>query len=662
MSPITPTSSAESKPSGGGSAPDPAHARRLADGRACLDAALRYRELGLSALALCPGDHVGIGRDHSHKCTSRGKRPWHQWRDYQSRLPLAQEIVEWWRRHPNSNVGCALGPVSNLVRLDIDGAAAGQQLAEISGGNLPSTWTFRSGRADGSGRGILYGVPPGIVFRTTPQAFRDGELRFLAQGAQTVLPPSRHKDGALYEWLEGHSPGEIPLAPAPAWVVARWAVGANGAAPRQQAPALCLDDGALIRRGGRNQFLWRTACSLRRQGWTQAGIRDALELAVARCEDLPGDPRPGAAVLDGMAQRAGAYASALVVPRECEQDRQAARFQPPGRPAGDAPSAAVLEFPRPVPLDRLVVPQRTNPWILHGYIAPGEITLLAAMFKAGKTTLLSHFLRLRQSGGSFLGRPLSQGRTLYVTEEPERIWESRRVALGLDGTTHVLFRPITLTPSPAKWVRFIDYLAGLVEEGGFDLVVIDPLNNIWPVEDENDAAQVKRALLPLRRLTDRGAGLLPTHHLSKADGGQGTGSRGSTALPAFVDTIIELRRYDQVDEANRGRVLRAYGRWDETPRELVIELTEEGEYTARGDRRLDEYAQLRPDIEGVLLENPGAAGDRVEAGLSPRQGLRRGTLLACLKFGAEQQWWLRTGAGRRGCPYRYTMPNTNDNH
>src|SRR5262249_30343128 len=138
------------------------------------------------------------------------------------------ELDRKWQANPTLNVGVALGPASGMVRIDVDGDAARRQLEEISGGDLPPTWEFKSGRADGTGLGILYKIPPGVTFKTTGQFVQDGELRFQAQGAQTVLPPSRHKDGNLYEWLDGRSPRDLPPAPAPAWVVSRWSVGANG--------------------------------------------------------------------------------------------------------------------------------------------------------------------------------------------------------------------------------------------------------------------------------------------------------------------------------------------------------------------------------------------------------------------------------------------------
>src|SRR5262249_12782598 len=98
--------------------------QRLADGAACLQAALEYLALGWCPLPLCPPDHVGIrlvSANHSKRCASPGKVPWILWKEFQDRLPTEQEVRSWWTKLANSNVGLCLGPVSGLIRIDVDG-------------------------------------------------------------------------------------------------------------------------------------------------------------------------------------------------------------------------------------------------------------------------------------------------------------------------------------------------------------------------------------------------------------------------------------------------------------------------------------------------------------------------------------------------------------
>jgi hypothetical protein len=252
----------------------------------------------------------------------------------------------------------------------------------------------------------------------------------------------------------------------------------------------------------------------------------------------------------------------------------------------------------------------------------------------------------------FCGRAVAVGRTLYVTEESKKRWVQRRDQLGLTNATHFQVRPFRGKPHRGEWLLFIDHLDRLLEHGGYDLVVLDTLSNLWPVRDENDAAQVQEALMPLHRLCERGAALLLVHHLRKSDGTEATGSRGSGALPAFVDTIVELRRFAPDQAGDRRRVLTAVGRWDETPAELVIELDEGGGYVPRGERQEAQAADLRGEIESVLPAGPaGATRDEIAESLP--EGVRKQRLLAVLQEGAGKGWWNRSGAGKAGSPFRF---------
>jgi hypothetical protein len=128
-----------------------------------------------------------------------------------------------------------------------------------------------------------------------------------------------------------------------------------------------------------------------------------------------------------------------------------------------------------------------------------------------------------------------------------------------------------------------------VKRGGYDLVVLDTISSFWPVQKENDAGEVQSALMPLWQITDAGVATLLVHHLHKSDGGEATASRGSGAPPAFVDVIVELRRHDPNDLKDRRRVLTAVGRFDDTPPELVVELTDQGylgRLAGKGGRRV----------------------------------------------------------------------------
>jgi hypothetical protein len=212
-----------------------------------------------------------VGKTHGKNCQHPGKAPWGPWKEFQDRPATERVLRDKWHDLPNANVGLALGPVSGLVRVDVDGPAGEEKLQQLSGGDLPPTLEFTSGRENG-GRGLLYRIPEGARLRTTSE--REGvkqELRFQAKGSQTVLPPSRHHSGSLYAWVAGHAPGEIEAAYAPQWLLRELAPGkpSNG-------HAAALAEGERIPEGGRHTRLVSLGGTMRRRGMGQAAIEAAL--------------------------------------------------------------------------------------------------------------------------------------------------------------------------------------------------------------------------------------------------------------------------------------------------------------------------------------------------------------------------------------------------
>lgn len=191
--------------------------QRLVDGHACLRAALDYLGRGWSAILLCPPDHWKVWPKHLDECTSPGKSPLGKWKRFQSQRATEQELRDWSKNNRTCNVGMVYGEVSGLVGIDIDGAQGEESLARISDGQLPPTLEFMT---PGGGRRLLFRIPPGVRVKTTVhKAGIKQEVRLQAEGAQTVMPPSRHPNGGQYAWKPDCGPGEIEPALAPAWLI-----------------------------------------------------------------------------------------------------------------------------------------------------------------------------------------------------------------------------------------------------------------------------------------------------------------------------------------------------------------------------------------------------------------------------------------------------------
>jgi AAA domain-containing protein len=265
-------------------------------------------------------------------------------------------------------------------------------------------------------------------------------------------------------------------------------------------------------------------------------------------------------------------------------------------------------------------------------------------------------------GEMLCGYEVTPGMVLYVSEESQSRWAKRRDALGIDDNVYFLSRPFKGKPTMAKWRAFIAFIENEADRIGANLIVFDTLSALWPVANENDAGEVQAALMPLWNLASKFAVLL-VHHLKKGDGTEGTGSRGSGALPGFVDTIMELRRHDPNDRQCRKRVITGYGRDEETPAEVVVELDPEtNEYRCLGDRKSMKREEIRQTILTILpRERPGLTLDEIKESWPEGEFPRKGEMLQTLADGAEEHGdWTRDGTGKKGNPYRYFLLNRDD--
>lgn len=117
----------------------------------------------------------------------------------------ADDAETWLAQGGNIGVRCGDG----LLVVDCDGDRPD---------GLPETPAVQTG---GGGMHLYYRVPPGVTMRvgnTVRHIHPTTDTRGVK--GQVVYPPSIHaKTGALYEWLPGMSPDDIPIADLPQWVI-----------------------------------------------------------------------------------------------------------------------------------------------------------------------------------------------------------------------------------------------------------------------------------------------------------------------------------------------------------------------------------------------------------------------------------------------------------
>jgi hypothetical protein len=310
-------------------------------------------------------------------------------------------------------------------------------------------------------------------------------------------------------------------------------------------------------------------------------------------------------------------------------------------------------FPRLIPASELAAVDETDLFLWEGFVARNSFSLLTGLWKAGKTTLIGALLNRIQLGMPFLDQPTRCSRVIVVSEEHEGLWAGRRDRFELTDAISFLLRPFSARPTYAEWVALIRHLTHLAQQHEARLIILDPLSGLWNVENENDASQVNAALMPLRGLLDQVA-ILGCHHPRKGDGKEATSSRGSGALPAFADILIELRRAEPEEMKSRKRIVTAYGRFETTPPELLIELAEDGvSYKSLGNRIAADLSSIQTLIQSVLpVKPPGMTKPEILENWPEMKAPRGQRLIDALHLGINSLWF-RTGSGHRGDPFRF---------
>jgi len=157
-------------------------------------------------------------------------------------LPASTEtgIVKlWWGlRVPEANLGVR---TEKLVVIDVDPRHGGDDSFRVleREHEIPLTWRALTG---GGGEHVCFACPDEILISSVvaeqmaaPPLGRGIDVR--ARGGYIVAPPSRHISGRSYAWSVDHHPHDVPLAPAPDWLITRLTSPRGTATSPEGAPA-----------------------------------------------------------------------------------------------------------------------------------------------------------------------------------------------------------------------------------------------------------------------------------------------------------------------------------------------------------------------------------------------------------------------------------------
>ena len=427
------------------------------------------------------------------------------------------QIAAWWDGTYLYNVAIATGGGIMVLDVDVDHAAGkygDETLAELERqhGPLPETWTCLTG-----GGGIHYYFACDNPALTVGTGFAPG-LDYRGVGGYVVAPPSTHENGQEYVWDAAHTPSNTTLAPLPDWLHTLMLNGSKVApVPRREAPVQ-------IAEGGRNDTLYRLACSLRSKGMSEVGIAAALlEENRARC--VP--PLPDREV-ERIAQSAGKY------PPGSTENRLALNGD--GTPEGKSPAA---DQPKPYLVRACDVPYEPPRWSIAPYFQRGKGTLIQGDNGTGKTAFMCAIAAHVTTGVSLLGLPVDfPGDVIMLSVEDDLpILRGRIETDGGDLTKcHFVTNAAGLTFTSPE-------IEAAVKEVRAKMVIFDPIQAFMGAGvDMFRPNETRPELAKLFEMCDRNdcSCAIVSHMGKSGDKSPVNRSLGSVDIPAAMRSILEL--------------------------------------------------------------------------------------------------------------------------
>jgi hypothetical protein len=230
----------------------------VAKGSVFLRSALKYRELGWEPFPLKEGAKEPL-TEHGYLDATRDEK----------------QIVRWWTKWPNANIGVPTGLLFWV--LDVDPRHGGDESLRMliyKHGPLPDTIQQQTG---GGGRHYLF-LQPDQREIGCHTAILPG-LDVKGFGGYIVVPPSIHPSGNPYVWDGADRLENQPILPAPAWLLDLLDARNGNQAEKVRAPERIL-------KGVQHRTLFKLGCAMRANGFGEAEIFAALwEANRTRCEN-----------------------------------------------------------------------------------------------------------------------------------------------------------------------------------------------------------------------------------------------------------------------------------------------------------------------------------------------------------------------------------------
>ena len=254
-------------------------------------------------------------------------------------------------------------------------------------------------------------------------------------------------------------------------------------------------------------------------------------------------------------------------------------------------------------------------------------------------------------GSEFLGGATVKGPVIYLSEQSDttvKVALQRANLLNSDD-----LRILTWAETRRRgmvWPEVVDFAVQQCKRIGAVMLVVDTLGQFAGLagDAENNAGDATAAMQPLLHAASQGLAILVSQHERKSGGDVEDSGRGSSAIGGAADIVLNLRRVPGNCNPNF-RVIRSLSRFDETPAELIVELTMEG-YVPR-DKGVNASEQVKEKVLAVLPVSQEEAISIDE--LCKLAHLKRTTTQEGVQELNAEGLLLQVGKGRRNDPVRF---------
>lgn len=538
---------------------------------------IEYHKAGLSVLPIQPG--------HKRPGMYQGGvwRPMKGWQQYCTHL-APRNVVERWEQWPDTGVGLALGPASNLLAIDID-VNENSTIFKAIRKVCPDTPCAKVGK---KGITLFYRYNP-IITSTQIRLNGNPTVDILSLGKQTVLPPTIHPDmGEPYRWIGdpiNTRYNDIPDSPPNITDLIKGQLIPYQISPQevQYQPAAGdeewrhINENALLELdrwvpylvpsykpygdGYRAIATWRGGDDWN-VGINPNGIVDfargigytPINLVMAIKGGNASEARAWLeeklSIVDDRLIQGQRIVNGLISANEAKKTEgsqvieiaEAKEMPPPSHPWN---CQAVFE-------DVMMEWRDPIPYVVDGMIPSSRMGVLSGEPGTYKTMILIDMMIAIANGQDWMGLKTQKARALWLNaDSPTDVILDRFAALmrGRNvtptiGNIHVLSYPQpALDLSDAKKRQL---LASYIVEHDIGFMAVDALQRVKGGADENDNNKMGEVMDGARAIVEKtGVSLVFIHHNTKAQDGKASHYRGASAIKDALDYALLATREDQ---------------------------------------------------------------------------------------------------------------------